>query len=268
MAERSLRPYSNIYLHITEADYVQGDRWWEDATGRNWWNRTIMYDFDMIYYVKAGRFDLYMDGEKHRISQGQMVYIPAGTRLTYAFDGQTPLEKFYTHFYLQLGKHPVRECFRFSPVITVKDTLRADGIFQALISDTGVLSQKGVLLQLVELFLEASQAAPNPVDAMQEAAQYICDHCEETVSVRELARQSGYSKDHFTRRFKESIGRTPRQYINDVKLTQAKKLLRTTDMSVSQIAATLGFCDAGYFTNFFCEKAGVTPSYYRKKRIE
>lgn len=268
MTKKSLQSYSNIYLHVTEADYAQGDRWWEDANGKNWWNRTSMYDFDMIYYVKAGRFDLYMDGEKHRVSQGQMVYIPAGTRLVYAFDGQTPLEKFYTHFYLELGKHPVRECFRFQSVITVKDTARADGIFRSLMDCTGVLGRKGVLLQLVELFLEESQAVASPVDAMQEAAQYICDHCEGAISVRELARQSGYSKDHFTRRFKEAIGRTPRQYINDVKLDQAKKLLRTTDMSVSQIASALGFCDAGYFTNFFCEKAGVTPSYYRKQKIE
>lgn len=266
--QRSLQLYSNIYLHVMEADYIRGDHWWEDAAGRNWWNRTSMYDFDMIYYVKAGRFDLHMDGEKHRISQGQMVYIPAGTHLKYDFDGKTQLEKFYTHFYLQLGRHPIKESFQFCPVITVKDTARADRIFQLLMGSTGILGRKGVLLQLVEFFLQESQAAISPVDAMQEAAQYICDHCEETLSVRELARQSGYSKDHFTRRFKETIGRTPRQYMNDMKLDQAKKLLRTTDMSISRIAATLGFCDAGYFTNFFCEKAGVTPSYYRKQRIE
>lgn len=37
-----------------------------------------------------------------------------------------------------------------------------------------------------------------------------------------------------------------------------------SDMNVAQIAALLGFCDAGYFTNFFYAKADMTPSYYRK----
>lgn len=265
--KNTMQLYSNMYLQVTDAAYIQGDRWWEDQTGRIWWNRSCINDYDMLYYVKVGRFNLHLNGHCYCLQAGQMAYIPAGSRLIYDFDGTGPLEKYYTHFYLSFGKRAIAECFDFSPIITVKDSTAADRLFSGLIdcSDNLGLAQKGFLLQLISLFLHESHIAPRKVDPMQLAIQYIYEHRNENISVAKMAQLSGYSKDHFTRKFKETYGRTPQQYIGDVRFEQAKELLLLSDMNVAQIAASLGFCDAGYFTNFFYTKAGITPSYYRKR---
>lgn len=259
--------FSNIDLHIDVADYVGGRRWWENSAGEIWWNRSCSFDCDVLYYIKAGRFVLHINGEYRQLRAGQMIYIPAGTSLRYDFDGVGPLDKYFTHFHLLLGKRTLGDCFDFPQIIEISDRARAEALFEEYISceDAFGLIRRGYLLQILALFLEEGGAVRKNPSHLQGAMEYIHSHMEENISISALARISGYSKDHFSRKFKELYGRTPRQYIADAKLRRAKLLLLETDQPIAEIAASLGFCDTGYFTQFFCSKTGLAPSFYRKK---
>lgn len=259
--------FSNMDLDVITADYVGGGRWWENSLGENWWNRSCTFDCDVLYYIKAGRFNLYINGERRLLSAGQMIYLPAGTSLRYDFDGVGPLDKYFTHFHLLLGKRTLTDCFDFPRIIEVKEQARAERIFEEYIAceEPFGLEKKGYLLQILSLFLKEGKAKERQSSALQGAVDYIHDHMGENISIGALARMSGYSKDHFSRKFKELFGRTPRQYIADAKLSRAKQWLLETDRSIAEIAVSLGFCDTGYFTQFFCAKTGLAPSFYRKK---
>lgn len=259
--------FSSIDLHIDNADYVGGRRWWENERGENWWNRSCTFDCDVLYYIKAGRFDLYIDGAYHRLSAGQMIYLPAGIPLRYDFDGAGPLDKYFTHFHLLLSKRSLADCFEFSRIIEVRDTARMDALFEAYIAceESFGLEKKGYFLQILSLFLSEGEAKGKETSVLQGAVDYIHTHLEENLPIGTLAKMSGYSKDHFSRKFKELYGRSPRQYIADCKLAEAKAQLLHTDRPIAEIAAALGFCDTGYFTQFFCQKTGLAPSFYRKK---
>lgn len=259
--------FSGMDLHIDCAAYIGGRRWWENEKGENWWNRSCTFDCDVLYYMKAGRFTLYMDGKPYCLRAGQMIFIPAGVALRYDFDGVGPLDKYFTHFHLLLGKRSLTDCFEFLKIIEVEQRAKLDALFEAYIGaqDEFGLLQKGYLLQILSVFLEEGGARIKSASCLQGAVDHIHAHLEENLSVSALAKMSGYSKDHFSRKFKEFYGRTPRQYIADARLAQAKAWLLDTDRSIADIAASLGFCDTGYFTQFFCLKTGLAPSFYRKK---
>ncbi len=91
----------------------------------------------------------------------------------------------------------------------------------------------------------------------------IPDDCE---CLDDLVAQSGYSKYHYCRLFKQQTGRSPWQYITERKLERARELLLATQLSVKEVACQLGFNTPDYFSRLFARHTGVTPSEYRGTR--
>ncbi len=106
----------------------------------------------------------------------------------------------------------------------------------------------------------SSQICP----AIQNAKDYIEEHCNEPLSIDELANLSHMSERHFSRVFKDTTGLPPKQYYNQVRIHQAKALLARGDQTVSQVAHALGFEDAYYFSKLFKKLAGRAPSAWRE----
>lgn len=84
------------------------------------------------------------------------------------------------------------------------------------------------------------------------------------ISLDDLCRHFGRSKSHISHLFKASGGMTLRAYCNSLKLEDSKKLLNSTNLSVSEIAFESGFNDTSYFIQLFKEKFGLSPLQYRK----
>ena len=86
----------------------------------------------------------------------------------------------------------------------------------------------------------------------------------EIIRLQELAVISGYSLSRFKSKFKEEVGITPANFITFKKLEYAKKLLKTTDMPVTQIALDAGFSSSNYFSTVMKKLTNYTPGEYRK----
>lgn len=86
-------------------------------------------------------------------------------------------------------------------------------------------------------------------------------------SVHELAKQTPYSYSRLTTLFKSYTGKSLLQYINELKLTYAQKLLRTTDKQIIEISNEIFYDSVSSFNHNFKKKFGQTPSEYRKKHI-
>ena len=82
---------------------------------------------------------------------------------------------------------------------------------------------------------------------------------EQGVSIEELAREAGLSPSHFTRAFKQAIGRSPHQHVMALRLERARRLLDQPGAVLSTIALRLGFADQAHFTRLFKRQFGVTP---------
>ncbi|WP_245536455.1 helix-turn-helix domain-containing protein [Terriglobus saanensis] len=84
------------------------------------------------------------------------------------------------------------------------------------------------------------------------------------LDLKTLATESGYSRTHFLRMFRESMGCTPHQYLLRLRLERARELLRQKRMSLIDIAALCGFSSHAHLSRMFRQVVGVPPSEYRR----
>ncbi len=95
-------------------------------------------------------------------------------------------------------------------------------------------------------------------------AGYIDEHLAEDIPLAELARLAQLSPYHFARAFKQSLGLPPHRYHIGRRIERAKHLLSDRDLSVTQVALTLGFQETSSFTATFRKFAGRTPTEFRR----
>ena len=86
-----------------------------------------------------------------------------------------------------------------------------------------------------------------------------------TLSIADIIKDMNYSHCHIIRLFKKETGTTPSQYFLKIKLNYARNLLETTNLSVVDIAATVGFSSLGHFTEVFKKQYSLPPANYRRK---
>jgi len=96
---------------------------------------------------------------------------------------------------------------------------------------------------------------------------YLEEHVQECLSLEEAAEFTGYSKFHFGRLFKDYIGSTYYEYIQDLRIRTAEELL-ATDISVTEVAYRTGFHDPASFSRAFKNTTGITPTRYRSLTVQ
>lgn len=80
-----------------------------------------------------------------------------------------------------------------------------------------------------------------------------------------MAEQFYINKFYLTRVFKEQFGQTVTGYLMQLRITQAKRLLRFSDKNIEVIAQECGMSDANYFSRIFKKVEGTTPGQYRRQ---
>lgn len=98
---------------------------------------------------------------------------------------------------------------------------------------------------------------------IQRAKDFINANYDRAVSVAEIAGTVHMSASCFSKKFKESTGFSPYDYLLSVRLDRAKELLRRTDDSIEDIAYKTGFNSASNFIYFFGRQAGISPLKFR-----
>ncbi len=99
---------------------------------------------------------------------------------------------------------------------------------------------------------------------LKNALYYVRNHYDQEVTIKEAAKQCGFSESHFMKLFKEFTGLSFNAYLIEYRLELAAKQLLKTDLKVIDIAENCGFRNHAYFTRAFHKKYGKTPVAYRK----
>jgi len=119
--------------------------------------------------------------------------------------------------------------------------------------------------------LSVPRVAIGPVDKMRQLrlAKDVMDRdwAEPELDLAAVAAHAGYSRYHFIRAFKAAYGETPGQYLTHRRIERAEDLLRTANLSVTEICHLVGFSSLGTFSARFKAWTGLTPSEYRAKNV-
>jgi len=100
--------------------------------------------------------------------------------------------------------------------------------------------------------------------AVERAIACIWERYSEPLSLAEIARSALLSRFYFARTFRDATGVTPGRFLAAVRVYQAKRLLLSTSMTITDIAYAVGYNSLGSFTNYFTESVGISPSRFRR----
>ncbi len=121
---------------------------------------------------------------------------------------------------------------------------------------------KGLSVDLGNIIKEAD------IKRLQNLFDYLDKHYHEDICTRTAARISCMSYSYFSRQFKKLMGRTFTEYLNYIRVTEAEKLLLTTDMNITQVALSTGFSSSSYFIKQFKHFKNMTPNQLKKSITE
>jgi AraC family transcriptional regulator len=96
-----------------------------------------------------------------------------------------------------------------------------------------------------------------------QVTDYIHDRLADEIQLSDLADLLGLSQFHFSRLFKQSMGVTPYQYVLQQRVERAKQLLKTTELSIMEIALLCGFSSHSHLGKWFRHSVGMTPKAFR-----
>ena len=94
----------------------------------------------------------------------------------------------------------------------------------------------------------------------------MAENVAEDFDLAQLAAQVGLSKFHFHRLFKSAVGVSPSRYHINLRMDEAKRLLRETKKSVVAVALDVGYTNPSHFAQLFRRETGLPPSDYRRQR--
>ena len=103
---------------------------------------------------------------------------------------------------------------------------------------------------------------------LRTALEYVDTHYQETIRLSQLAALANLSEQHFCRLFKTLTGKRPMDYINYLRTTKAVTLLTGDRLSITEVAAAVGFDDSNYFSRVFKKYQNRAPSELRKKQTD
>ena len=111
-----------------------------------------------------------------------------------------------------------------------------------------------------------SMLAPDHIlEKIINAKHFIDSNYQHDISLKEISRASLISKFHFIRLFRKTYGRTPNQYLVEIRITKAKLMLKQ-GCQVSDACLAVGFNSITTFTSLYKKTTGMTPAYF--KRLE
>ncbi len=242
-----------------------------------------IHDYYLVHTVLRGNGEFSLDGKHYICGAGDTFIIFPGALHQYAAAAREPWEYVWVAFQghrcepllQQLGLTPERPVVRGSATrktLALYRRLRLslqDAAYPALAD----LESAGLLrLLLRELALAEPERLPAQTAGtaakrlVEQAMRWLELQYAQPISIEQLAKSLGYHRTHLSKMFKDAIGLSPMQFLMQIRLERAKSLLRS-QWSVEQVASSVGFADALYFSKQFRKRFGMSPSEFRQRGL-
>lgn len=235
-------------------------------------------DYQLIY-IASGKGHFYFGQNTPLVlPAGHMVLYRPGEPQDYTYYGKDNPEIYWIHFTGADVEHLLSEhgiSSNETILFTGTDPAYAQ-FFEKIILELQLKKEyfvESTALLLHQLLLTAARAIiENRVEKISissteiiEAASYFHEHYRENINVEAYIESKYFSTSSFFRKFKLYTGMTPLQYLLDIRLSNARNLLESTDYTIGEIAALVGYDNALYFSRLFHKHVGVAPKEYRKQ---
>ena len=120
------------------------------------------------------------------------------------------------------------------------------------------------LVSMLELAYRNEEMTSTEDTLITSVCRYVRQNYAEDLTTETVCREFYCSRSRFSHAFKKETGKGFREYLIAVRIEHARRLLRYSQLSVTEVAFSVGFRDANYFSNVFKKSVGVSPIAYRK----
>ena len=160
--------------------------------------------------------------------------------------------------------HPVYETLAIYMQESYDEYILKDVCYNLPIRANIYLMMTALLRHYCSAKTDSDKIVYHNVIRLRPVIEFINKHLCEKIYIDSLASMTGVSADYFTKMFKDSIGKTPIDYINSLRVNLSMRLLADGDLSMAEISDAVGFCNANYFHKIFKQYRNTSPLAYRK----
>ncbi len=287
---------SNTTLYTAmRFDFLYVDRY---VFQSGWFYPESYVPYCMVRLIQKGEALFIIDGNEFHVKENQVVYIPEGCML-YCETSSRSFEFISIRFRLTAQLDSGDFLADYYRIKQITDTdgdkeieKRFTNVLQAALSDNSwkLFSIRGnlelIIAWLVERAAERRHDNPNISDSdfslanmlkrekltssrtqdprVTALVDYIINHIDEEFTASKLSEMAELSEASMRRLFTKYTGKSPMEFIQDLRLVIAARRMLVTNERISQIAYSVGFSDPNYFSRVFRDKFGVSPYVYRK----
>lgn len=240
-------------------------------------NRPDGYKCNQILFCAKGSGTLEYDGKKIKINAGDYFFLPKDKSHAYY-----PDEELWDVRWIAFEGSACDEILvKFGMTSPIVITPAAETTMEKTF-DKMVISQENDFLYcdytcsglvydyLIEFHRHMDSNADSTrsrhVSMLLPVLRFMHDNFSSDISMTQLSEIIGVTPQHFCRIFSKTMNVRPNEFLTQIRLNEAKQLLRNKDVSVSDAAIKSGFRDAGYFSTVFRKHEGMSPAEYKKKK--
>ncbi len=114
-------------------------------------------------------------------------------------------------------------------------------------------------------YVTLSRRTQKSDQAISECQKWLAENYAKDHAISQMLELSGLNRRTFSRRFKAATGYSPIEYVQALRIEEAKQMLEASHLPVEEIAEAVGYGDEGAFRRIFVKRSGISPSAYRKK---
>ncbi len=229
-------------------------------------------DYHILYIAEGECVCLYDDAETV-MTKGNFVLYPPSVKQMYSFPAGKYAKRFWIHFSGYGVKDILNKLGLRGGVYRTFIENDVEACFEKTIYDHSVGTNKsqvaaeGELIRLLSLLSkeDGERTAVAYSDTVMKMMKYIHSNWQKPIAVADVAKKICLSESRTAHLFKDAVGKGIHQYVINLRISTAKELLLSTDMSVSEIGEMVGFHDALYFSRAFKSEVGVSPREYRNQ---
>ncbi|WP_068776718.1 AraC family transcriptional regulator [Paenibacillus sp. FJAT-26967] len=241
-----------------------------------------VFDYFLIHIVVSGRGYYTSGGRQLELGPGDSFCIEPEQLVSYASDSAEPWRYCWIAFTGTEAAALIRGAgfTPGQPVIRTAPGSRVPGLFRrlqrALRHKSGTASRRalGYLHLLLAEYADAALPAVSKSGSgqsrteviVQQMLHYLSTQYSEDISIESMAQTLGYNRAYLSRLFKEHTGQTPVSFLSRLRVDKARQLLRERmELTIEQIAFSVGIRDPLYFSKQFRKYYGIAPTEYRNE---
>lgn len=268
-SETFIKDYlSNLNVAVDIAGF---QRVWPD-----WRDMDYTPGYNKLYLICDGEGYIKIGDKEYYPKAGQMVLMPSGVKQSYSSINDNPYTKYWCHFTASVYNMNLFDVVMLPYIIDIEEFSKPEEIFRSLVNNyeskqfASAIHLKSKLLELIAYYLENTiiesiKLMPsNNLEILDLIINYIDSNLKDHITIESLANMVHVHPNYFIRLFRKYLGTTPINYLIGRRVEAAKRLLSSTEDTVSAIAEKTGISDIYYFSKLFKERTGFTPTEFRK----